>query len=306
MSDFKLVKLLDPLLVALGVPVGGTTGQILKKASNANYDTVWASGGGGGGGQVDSIVAGEGVTVVSTDPVNPVVSVKKTYVLDPAVAGVGTDQANPYILGTNSETYLQVARTNIGSSAPVYVLLTRNGGTVTPFKDYRIDNISDGPTWIGFFNDGTDINGQGNELSLAGHFAYSGNDLSGWQVSQFMTALELRVLDTLAGAFCGLYHGGIYNSIEHVSWQGGADKADGQAIRYTLNTAQYTAGFLGNSADSLHYHLSNLEEVYVDPLPTTKSQLYILSDGIASPNNHRTLRVIGSTGTIKDIMDWIE
>lgn len=36
----------------VGVPSGGTTGQVLKKASNTNYDTVWAdeSGGGGGGG----------------------------------------------------------------------------------------------------------------------------------------------------------------------------------------------------------------------------------------------------------------
>lgn len=33
-----------------GVPTGGTTGQVLKKASNTNYDTVWADASGGGGG----------------------------------------------------------------------------------------------------------------------------------------------------------------------------------------------------------------------------------------------------------------
>ena len=32
-----------------GVPSGGTTGQVLKKASNSNYDTVWADESGGGG-----------------------------------------------------------------------------------------------------------------------------------------------------------------------------------------------------------------------------------------------------------------
>jgi hypothetical protein len=32
-----------------GVPVGGSTGQILRKASGTNYDTEWATGGGGGG-----------------------------------------------------------------------------------------------------------------------------------------------------------------------------------------------------------------------------------------------------------------
>ena len=33
-----------------GVPSGGTTGQVLKKASNTNYDTEWADESGGGGG----------------------------------------------------------------------------------------------------------------------------------------------------------------------------------------------------------------------------------------------------------------
>jgi len=32
-----------------GVPAGGTTGQVLKKSSNADYDTEWGTGGGGGG-----------------------------------------------------------------------------------------------------------------------------------------------------------------------------------------------------------------------------------------------------------------
>ena len=32
-----------------GVPAGGTTGQVLAKASNTDYDTEWVNGGGGGG-----------------------------------------------------------------------------------------------------------------------------------------------------------------------------------------------------------------------------------------------------------------
>ena len=31
-----------------GVPIGGTTGQVLRKVSGTNYDTEWATGGGGG------------------------------------------------------------------------------------------------------------------------------------------------------------------------------------------------------------------------------------------------------------------
>lgn len=42
-----------------GVPTGGTTGQVLKKASNTNYDTVWADESGGGGGSTDVVDLGE-------------------------------------------------------------------------------------------------------------------------------------------------------------------------------------------------------------------------------------------------------
>jgi hypothetical protein len=38
-----------------GVPEGGTTGQVLAKASNDDYDTEWVTGGGGGSGTVTSI-----------------------------------------------------------------------------------------------------------------------------------------------------------------------------------------------------------------------------------------------------------
>jgi len=38
-----------PGAAGVGVPAGGTTGQVLAKASNNSYDTVWVTGGGGGG-----------------------------------------------------------------------------------------------------------------------------------------------------------------------------------------------------------------------------------------------------------------
>jgi hypothetical protein len=31
----------------VGVPIGGTTGQVLKKASNTDYDVIWGPGGSG-------------------------------------------------------------------------------------------------------------------------------------------------------------------------------------------------------------------------------------------------------------------
>ena len=36
--------------MANGIPAGGTTGEVLTKASNDDYDVEWAPGGGGGGG----------------------------------------------------------------------------------------------------------------------------------------------------------------------------------------------------------------------------------------------------------------
>lgn len=39
----EVAPLGDPGADGEGVPTGGTTGQVLKKASNANYDTVWAN-----------------------------------------------------------------------------------------------------------------------------------------------------------------------------------------------------------------------------------------------------------------------
>ena len=43
----------------VGVPSGGTTGQVLKKASNTNYDTEWADESGGGGGSSGAVDLGK-------------------------------------------------------------------------------------------------------------------------------------------------------------------------------------------------------------------------------------------------------
>lgn len=67
----SIVLGLNEGIAGVGVPTGGTTGQVLKKASNANYDTVWANGSGGG---VESVTGGTNITVDNTDPANPAVS----------------------------------------------------------------------------------------------------------------------------------------------------------------------------------------------------------------------------------------
>src|SRR5690554_924208 len=49
-----------------GVPAGGTAGQILKKASNTDYDTEWSA---DEGGDVDSVNGQTGVVVLNQDDV---------------------------------------------------------------------------------------------------------------------------------------------------------------------------------------------------------------------------------------------
>ncbi len=61
------------------VPTGGTTGQILAKASATNYDLEWVTD--SSGGQVDSVAAGTNISVDNTDPTAPEVSVDITETL---------------------------------------------------------------------------------------------------------------------------------------------------------------------------------------------------------------------------------
>ena len=63
-----------------GVPEGGTSGQVLVKASSTDYDTQWVTGGGGGGitseDAVDAVAAalveGAGIDIVYNDAANTI------------------------------------------------------------------------------------------------------------------------------------------------------------------------------------------------------------------------------------------
>lgn len=90
----------------VGIAPGGTTNQVLAKASNADFDTKWVPGGGGGGGSVDSVNSGTAIDVDNADPSNPIVnlnattadvpdSTNKRYVTDAELAVLGnTSGAN--------------------------------------------------------------------------------------------------------------------------------------------------------------------------------------------------------------------
>lgn len=79
-----------------GVPTGGTTGQILAKTSNTNYDTEWIAAPSGGGGSVTiaglpagSVLFARYNTATSTWPARP------TARTDIMVHWVGADESTP-------------------------------------------------------------------------------------------------------------------------------------------------------------------------------------------------------------------
>jgi hypothetical protein len=55
--------------IGRGIPEGGTTGQVLAKAGDGDYDTEWVNSGGGPGGGVTSVNGQSGVVVLDADDV---------------------------------------------------------------------------------------------------------------------------------------------------------------------------------------------------------------------------------------------
>jgi hypothetical protein len=64
--------IVDGTIPSGSLPPGGTTGQVLRKQSSADGDADWETI--AGTGIVETIVAGAGISVDSTDPANPIVS----------------------------------------------------------------------------------------------------------------------------------------------------------------------------------------------------------------------------------------
>lgn len=101
-----------------GVPVGGTTGQILAKISNANYDTAWEDGG------VQSVT---GTGVDNTDPANPIVNIPTAGQLTYIFSAINSDisgyesmpSLNSYVMGalTSITTSVGTSPTLMGSFA---------------------------------------------------------------------------------------------------------------------------------------------------------------------------------------------
>jgi hypothetical protein len=141
-----------------GVPIGGTTGQVLAKASNTDYDTAWVTGGGGGGG-VQSVtgdgVGGTAEDVVLTFPTPAEIGAYPDNNPDGFVDSAGASSAAP-VQSVNGDTGTVVLdASDVGaypdtnpsnfidaSGAPVQSV---NGDTGTVVLDYA--DVGADPVW---------------------------------------------------------------------------------------------------------------------------------------------------------------
>jgi len=108
-------------LTTIGIPPGGSTGEVLKKKTGTNYDVEWGTGGGGGSGTVTSIATSSPITggtittsgtigitqaTTSTDGYLSVTDWNtfngKQNALTNPVTGTGTSGYVTYWTGTNS------------------------------------------------------------------------------------------------------------------------------------------------------------------------------------------------------------
>lgn len=122
----------------VGVPVGGTTGQVLAKASNNNYDMVWVDQTGGGGGNIvlqfieittppskTSYMAGE-----IFDNTGMVVTAYYNFGLSQIVTGY-TVSPSGGLTGDITEITINYSEGGVIKSATYPITVTRNTGTLT-------------------------------------------------------------------------------------------------------------------------------------------------------------------------------
>ena len=116
----------DPGATGAGVASGGTTGQVLAKRSNADYDTEWVNQSGGGGGAVDSVNGMTGDVVITASGigayVKPSTGIPKTDLASAVQTSLGkADTAYQKPSGGVPSTDLASAvQTSLGKADSAY------------------------------------------------------------------------------------------------------------------------------------------------------------------------------------------
>ena len=209
-------------IVAIPIPDDGTTGQVLTKSTNADYDMQWAAGGGGGsvadGDYVDITVSGVG-TIWTIDP-GVVTYAKMQNISGPSLllgrgdSGAGVVQE--ISLGTNLAMVGTVLNA-VGAGASVDGSWRFSTSTVAADpgnRNFRLDNATlasvtaiyindttvngfDASTILGFLRAGNRIYiQQKNDATRAALFLVTGTatDNIGWWTVPVTTILDGGVL----------------------------------------------------------------------------------------------------------------
>ena len=111
-----------------GVPTGGTTGQVLRKSSNGNYSTEWAS---------PSAVVNGAILADLSDVVNSGLGSRDVLEYDSGVAA----WVNSPIDKSPSYTYTAGKLTRVDYSNGNYKILSYTGTALTSVVHYR-DNVT--------------------------------------------------------------------------------------------------------------------------------------------------------------------
>lgn len=128
------------------IPTGGTTGQVLAKASNTSRDTTWVAA--GSGGAVDSVNTFTGAVVLDTDDISDTSATHK-YTTAADITKLGAIEANAdvtdatnvaaagAVMSANALGFVDVVT---GSEArPAQARIIWIGGTTAPVNMNNLD-----------------------------------------------------------------------------------------------------------------------------------------------------------------------
>lgn len=123
-------------LIVEGVPTGGTTGQVLAKASGTSYDTEWVDASAGGGGAVTSVAGKTGVVTLVKGDVglsnvdNTSDAAKSVSTATSTALGLKANLASPTFTGTPAVPTAAPGTdtTQVASTAFVTAAVAAGGG----------------------------------------------------------------------------------------------------------------------------------------------------------------------------------
>ena len=277
----------------IGVPTGGTTGQVLAKNSDADYDTEWISDGGGSG-TVTSVAAtaGTGISVTGSPITTSGTLVITNTAPDQTVAltggtGITTSGTYPNFTITNSSPNQTVALTGAGTTA---ITGTYPNFTVTSNDAYTgtVTSVGGTGTVSGLTLSGT-VTSSGN-LTLGG--AITGFAASGANTDITSVALTTGTISTIPTNNTDIvnkqYADAIASGIHFHESVALATTAALPANTYNNGTSGVGATLTGNANGALS----------VDSTLTVVAERILVKNEAAGANNGvYTVTQVGTAGT---------